>query len=139
MTDPLANLPASVRDLIAAIGYGPALALVNACGGRVIRVPTRESGDGALHALLLEVLGEEAMERLITAYRGEVISIARCVAAIRDARDQMIIAAYAEGTPVAMLARQERLTERQIWTILKRVPGEKVSGLATQAVQMGLF
>lgn len=133
------NLPRSVRDLIEAIGYGPAIALVNACGGRVIKVPTSARSDGAMRALLLEVLGEDATARLIAVYRGETIHIARCVAAMRDARDQRIIADYAEGTPVATLARRERLTERQIWTIMKRVPGEAVSGLASHAVQMELF
>jgi hypothetical protein len=132
------NLPASVQQMIDLLGVGPALALVRSFGGHVIKVPSRDRRDGRLRERLIEVMGEAPALLFIDHFSGETISIARCAAAARDERDLRIIAAYDAGKKVADLASEHVLTERQIWTILKRVPGEAVGGLG-QTPQLGLF
>lgn len=133
------NLPASVQQLIELVGVGPALALVRAFGGNVIKVPSRDRRDGRLRERLIEVMGEAPALLFIDRYSGETISIARCAAAARDERDREIIAAYDAGRTVAVLASEHILTERQIRTILKRVPGETVGVDLGQPQQATLF
>jgi hypothetical protein len=134
------NLPESVRELIDLIGLAPTLALVNAWGGQILHVPTGDNPNSKARRRLVSVLGESATQALIWNYPGQRLTIARCVAAMRDARDRQIIAAYGDGTPVARLAAENFLTDRQIRTIIKRSPGDSVAGLAPgQARQLGLF
>ncbi len=118
------NLPRSVREILALIGLAPALALVQAYGGCILRVPTGAHADGQVRARLIGLLGGDAADVFIAHYGGERLSIPRCAAALRDERDAMIIAAYTSGRAVPTLAREHALTERQIRNILKRVPGE---------------
>lgn len=134
------NLPASVQQLIELVGAGPALALVRAFGGNVIKVPSRDREEGRLRARLVEVMGGPAAALFIDRYSGETLSIARCAAAARDERDRAIIAAYDRGASVARLATEHLMTERQVRTILKRVPGEAGQFLvAGEALQSELF
>lgn len=135
------NLPASVRDLIAVMGLQPAVALVQAYGGRSLRVPTGAHADGQVLARLTGLLGGAAAQAFIAHYGGERLTIARCAAALRDERDAQIIADYTAGRSVPALAGEHALTERQIRSILKRVPGER-AGFARQGAderQLNLF
>jgi Mor family transcriptional regulator len=136
------NLPRSVRDIIDLVGLTPALALVRAYPGNIIKVPTGVVEDGKMRSRLIGIMGFDAAEKFIAHYGGERLTVPRCVDALRDERDQRIIAAYDGGQSVPALAVDNALTERQIRTILKRVPGETVNGLRPQAVddkQLGLF
>lgn len=121
--DQIDNLPTSVQDMIDLVGAGPALALVKAFGGNVIKVPSRTSREGRMRGRLVEIMGETAAILFIDRYSSEKLSIPRCAVAVRDNRDRGIIAAYDAGQSVAILARQELLTERQVRTILKRSLG----------------
>ena len=136
------NLPRSVRDLIDLVGVTPALALVRAYSGNVLKVPTGARADGQVRAQLIDIMGAEAADKFIACYGGERLPIARCQVALKDERDRQIIAAYDGGQSVPSLARERLLTERQIRTILKRVPGG-VSGPGFEPVaddrQLGLF
>lgn len=136
------NLPRLVRDIIDLVGHMPALALVQAYPGNIIKVPTGALESGAMRTRLIGIMGPEAAETFIATYAGERLTIPRCVQALRDERDRQIIADYDAGQSVPLLAGKYTLTERQIRTILKRVPGEVVSGLqpkATDDRQLGLF
>ncbi|WP_300335597.1 Mor transcription activator family protein [Accumulibacter sp.] len=134
------NLPASVRELIALIGLAPTLALVNVWGGQILHVPTGDNPNSKARRRLVAVIGDSATEALIWNYPGAKLTIARCVAAMRDERDRRIIAAYGAGTPVAQLVADHQLTDRRIRTIIKRSPGDSVAGLAPgQARQLALF
>lgn len=134
------HLPASVLELIQVIGIGPALALVRAYGGNVLKMPSRARRSGVLRTRLIEILGEAAALKLIDHYAGETLAIARCDRALRDERNRRIVADYDAGWPVAALATRERMTERQIRTILASVPGEAGdANFAAQLVQFRLF
>lgn len=136
------NLPKSVRDIIELVGLHPAMALVREFPGNIIKVPTGSVEDGKMRMRLIGLMGPEAADKFIATYGGERLAIPRCVEAMRDERDRQIIGDYDAGKPVSSLAFQFGLTERQIRTILKRVPGENVSGLHAQITddkQLGLF
>lgn len=136
------NLPKSVRDIVELVGLPAAIALVKAYGGIYLKVPVGRR-DGQTRALLIEIMGEEAALKFIAHYGGERISVPRCDAALRDERDRRIIADYDVNISAAAIAQRERLTERQVRNILKRVPVEGVKGLEEAemglGVQMGLF
>jgi hypothetical protein len=118
--DPITALPGSVRDMVHGLGMGPTMALVRAVGGTTLRVPTGARSDGILLCRLIEILGEAGARALVASHGGERLFVPRCAQALRDARDYRIIEAYSSGTPVQALARAHLLTERQIWSILKR-------------------
>lgn len=139
-TPPIDNLPASLRQIIDLVGLAPALALVQSFSGNVIQVPIGARPGGKMRERLSALMGEDAAEKMIAAYGGERLAIPRCVAALRDTRDRQIIADYDAGQPVAVLAGQNLLTERQIRTILKRSPRESAIGIdAGQVRQISLF
>ena len=137
------NLPRSVRDLIDLIGFTPAIALVNVYSGKILKVPTGAREDGQTRSRLIGIMGLEAADKFIAIYGGERLQVARCVKAMRAERNLRIINAYDEGVSVPSLAGEHLLTERQIRTILKRVPGDSVIGLnrmpAMDDRQLGLF
>lgn len=134
------NLPASVRQLISLIGLVPTLALINTFAGQILSIPVRDDPAGERRRRLVEVIGATATSALIANYPGQRLPIPRCVAAMRDARDRRIIAAYDRGASVAALTGEFWLTDRQIRTILKRCPGPVTPGLAPgSARQLGLF
>lgn len=126
-----AALPRSVREMVAHIGLPATMTIVRVYGGTVLRVPTGAVADGQRLLELTELLGTPVTCDLIAAYGGERISIPRCAQALRDIRDRRIIAAYDAGQSVNSLAREHTLTDRQIRTILKRCPGQPVSGMGS--------
>jgi hypothetical protein len=125
------SLPQSVRDIVDLVGFPAAMALVKAYGGVCInKVPVHGSGrPGAIRARLIELMGEEAAEKFIKTYSGERFPVARCEAALRDARDTEIIAKYDSGVSGVKLAIEYGMTERNVRTILKRIP-EGMEGAA---------
>ena len=136
------NLPKSVRNIVELVGLTPALALVSAYPGCGIKVPVGLRDDGVMCSRLIAIMGLEAAEKFIATYAGERMTIPRCVKALRDERDQRIISAYDAGRSVTSIAIASALTERQVRSILKRVPGKPVIGLAVPAVddrQLRLF
>ena len=127
---PIDNLPASVLQIIDLVGLAPALALVQAFAGNVIKIPVNSGLGGHMRERLVMIMGGQAADQLIAAYGGERLAIARCVKAMRDARDRQIIDDYDRGHPVSALTAKYLLTDRQIRTILKRSPGESAIALA---------
>lgn len=116
----LSSLPMSVREMVDHLGLSTALTIVRLYGGTTWRVPLGVREDGAVITRLKEHLGEDAAQRLVACYGGEHLTVARCAQALRDARDKNIQRDYDNGRPVSALSREYSLTERQVWTILKR-------------------
>lgn len=116
----LKSLPPSVRDMVDQLGLSTALAVVRLYGGTTWRVPLGVRENGVVFARLKEQLGDEAAQRLVACYGGERLTVPRCAQTLRDARDRKIQREYDNGRTVAELSREHALTERQMWTILKR-------------------
>lgn len=91
-------------------------------GGTILRLPVAWREHSPVRDALVELLGAAAAAALISAYPGHRLFIPRCAQALRDTRDETIIADYSAGVAVPSLARQHQLTERQIRSILKRCP-----------------
>jgi Mor family transcriptional regulator len=68
----------------------------------------------------LRVIGSTAARALLERYRGDRIYVAKLDYALRVTRNIEIASKYVAGTPVNQLARTYRLSERQIWNILKQ-------------------
>jgi Mor family transcriptional regulator len=132
----LAGLPQSMTQLVALIGLDAALALVNRWGGLTIEVP-RGLGSGRVIEELRAVLGTEAANTFMQTFGGEDFYIPRCAQLLRDARDLSIQADYDAGTAVAELARKHHLSERSVWTTLKR--DVRADARAVAAMQPSLF
>lgn len=120
VTPACSNLPESVRQLVEVLGIGPAMALVRAYGGTTVYVPARDRADGETARTLARIIGESLAGELINRYSGERLYVPRCADALRDWRAMQIQSAYDRGGRVADIARRHALSERQIWTILKR-------------------
>lgn len=113
-------LPASVRDLVDVVGMPAALAIVEARGGIRLCVPKRVTPDH----WLVDLIGVDALQALISVYSGEEIEVPRCYAALRAIRDQQIVAEAEAGASNAELARKHNYTERGIRKLRRRVEKE---------------
>jgi chemotaxis response regulator CheB len=120
-------LPESVQSLVEVIGLAATLKLVESHGGIRLWVPKRLEGAGGGQALI-DLIGQRAAEQLVHVFGGDVLSVPRCVRAIRHQRDAEIRRRRAEGEPVARLAREHGLTERQVFSILASNGGQAAQG-----------
>lgn len=156
--DSLANLdksylPAVAQELAEAVGLPKALRLVETLGGTTFPVPKRETKQGELRfAVLADVVGVEAAEVLVRRYGSTDLYIPKCAEAMRRLRDAAIIQEYdalirkdmngrkgiSGNEAVQRLARSHRLSDRQIFNILKREPVSTVNvGGAVQLKLLG--
>lgn len=110
-------LPGCMAEIVEAIGMASALRLVEALGGVDIWVPEQDH----LHHqhALVEIIGMEDARRLSLRYARERITLPRCVAAMRAARDAHIRQEYAGGISARRLALEHHLTERQVRNIVR--------------------
>lgn len=104
---------AEIRDLIGTEGM---LALVEHYGGCHVDVPAAWRPDHPL----TRILGHEAAVAFVQRFAATRPYIANLANARRVLRNIEISRRYEGGTPVSRLAREYRLSERQIWNILKR-------------------
>jgi len=109
-------LPPTAAQMVAVIGLEAVLALVEACGGARVYVPQPQAL-GVDHTLV-RALGLDAAERLAAHYGGDAITVPRCLAALRGARNRAIRERHAGGARPPSLARRFGLTERQVYAIL---------------------
>lgn len=114
-----ADLPASLREIVALIGLPAALTLVHHYGGVRLYLP-KEMDPGHV---LVRLLGHDAAMRLIT-YRaaGDYIEVPLAERAIRAARNRAIRARMQRGATAAAVARAFGMTERHVWRILDGAP-----------------
>lgn len=146
LEDMQALLPATVQEMIATIGLTPTMKLVAEYGGTTIKPPKGQDNNregAARFEELAEEIGHDNAQMLIKAYGGEDVYIPKCEKALRRLRNLHICADYdllcrelgGEGA-VMKLARKYKLSDKQVWIVLKRtdtsVPG-------ANPAQRGLF
>lgn len=117
----LEYLPDSIQEMINVIGLQATLLIVEERGGIRLCVPTKIKADN----WLTQLIGTEAMIKLVDYYCGEEIDIPRCASAIKAAQDQKIFEKLKAGVSQARLAREFGYTERGIRKLKKRL--EEVS------------
>jgi len=116
MTDNITkHLTIRAKELANVIGLEAALILVEKHGRTAIWVPKKAKED---HKFAL-LLGLEAFKKLCYYYGDTALEIDRCVAVMREARYQQIIA-DSENLSNRELARKYVTTERHIRTILSK-------------------
>lgn len=113
----LEYLPESIQEMIDVIGLQATLLIVEERGGIRLCVPTKVKSDN----WLTQLIGTEAMIKLVDYYSGEEIDIARCASAIKAAQDQKIFEKLKAGVSQAKLAREFGYTERGIRKLKKRL------------------
>lgn len=111
------DLPGSLEEIAEVIGREGALKLVDACGGTRIFVPRRLR----IQHKLVTWLGLEQARRLSHHFGGETLTVVRAAELLRRTRNREIVRRYDTGTGVRQLARDNALTERQIYAILSSV------------------
>lgn len=125
------SLPSSLRDMTDRLGLPVVSYLVEKLGGTTIPVPMRATVTGeARYRRLAEIIGNDIATALCREYAGVSLYIPNCRAAVMDARDAEIIAVrdelaksgVTEREIVERLARRYKLSDRQVWRILKRIP-----------------
>lgn len=121
------NLPKQIHDIAELCGFESALALVKHFGGTRLKVP-KGIMSGTTKAVLENIMGGDAAAKFMAVYGGEELAIAKCAAALRAERDQRIIDDYDAKMPIRALVAKYGLAERQLRTILGRVPGEALPG-----------
>lgn len=139
------HLPVVAQELAEAVGLPKALRLVETLGGTTFPVPKRETKQGELRfAVLADVVGVEAAEVLVRRYGSTDLYIPKCAEALRRLRDAAICREYdaliksvSGNEAVQRLARSHRLSDRQIFNILKREPVSTVN--VGGAVQLRLL
>ncbi|MCW3479716.1 DNA transposition protein [Neisseriaceae bacterium JH1-16] len=121
-------LPEMAQLIAELIGTSRALKLIEVWGGTTFPVSKNKRRDGQIRfEALAEVVGVEAANTLTRHFGGEVLSIPRCAAAMREVRDRMIRAEFDSETRehsaihvVSQLARKYQMTERWVWCVLKK-------------------
>lgn len=128
-------LPESVLSIITVIGLTETLELVRNLKGTTY--PLREGrtrNSEARLAYLEEIIGGQALEKLVIAMAPCDLFIPRCERAIMELRDRMIRRQFEEqlaaGAPAYEaandLALAYNMTDRQIWRIVKKIDRDTV-------------
>lgn len=125
-------LPETIQQIAALIGLPRTLELVAALGGTTFPVPKNQRRLGQIrYEALAEVIGVDGADALTRHFGGEILSIPKCEAALRELRDRAVRAEFDAITrehpavhAVMLLARKYRLTDRHIWRLLNRVDRE---------------
>lgn len=133
------ELPQTVQDMVATIGLQHTLIVVQALGGTTWRFAAGKGETGeAKRAALVDLVGEETEKLLHQHYARDELYLPRCAALLRKLRNMEIHQQFDRDIEngstardsVAGLARQHRLSDRQIWDILNQyVPVPEQQGL----------
>lgn len=110
------DLPPIVAEMRRLIGIRATLALVRAYGGQSLYVPEQYD---ETHPLT-RIVGHENAVALMQHFGRERIYVPQCRLALNVQRNIEISRRYEGGTSVRELAQEHGLSERQIWSILKR-------------------
>lgn len=115
-----AALPNTVQDLVRIVGYDAAFAIVKAFGGRSIVITKNIAGYPQMHHdALVAVIGAEAAAKLAAQYSGQMY-IPRCQTALTQVRWRAIQEDFDAGMKVNELVAKYSISNRQIFTILKK-------------------
>jgi len=116
----VSQLPPQVRELVRWIGLEQTYALLVERGGLPTYVPASPGAD----TILSEILEPEALERLCRELGGRTLDTPKADKIWRQVRDAAIREARAAGATHWALARQYRLSRRQIQNICNAQPEE---------------
>lgn len=123
------RLPRMVRDIADRLGLPAALELVEKLGGVTLPIPMRQSLRGETrYCFLVDKLGAELAGALCREYGGTDLYVPNCRqtlidernAALNRDRDELAKKGVSERKIVATLALQYRISDRNVWRILKR-------------------
>lgn len=121
-------LPDMARLIASLIGLPKALKLIEAWGGTTFPFSKNKRRDGQIrYEALAEVVGVDAANIMTRHFGGEVLAIPRCATALREVRDRVMRAEFDQLTrvhtavyAVNLLARKFQMTERNVWSVLKK-------------------
>lgn len=121
-------LPLTARRIVAVIGLPAFMMLIAKIPGVVFPVPKRGNRDGeARYEQLAEYIGPDAAAELCKHFGGVRLSVPVCRAAWRELRDRQLRADFDELTrensalhAASTIAVRYRLTDRMVWSILKK-------------------
>ncbi len=121
-------LPESARLLVDLIGLRYTMKLVEALGGTTFPVALRKSRQGEIrYEMLAEVVGVDAANILTRHFGGDMLYIPLCKVALRElfyrdvrAEFDTITREFSAIHAVASLASKHRMSDRQIWRVLKK-------------------
>jgi hypothetical protein len=107
-------LPAALRELARVLGDADALRLIGQHGGARVSVPTKARDD---HPLRM-ALGVEAFERLVAEYAGEMITLPKGDAYLRELRHDQVRQCREQGLKIDDIAEVTGYTRRHVINIL---------------------
>lgn len=123
------RLPRMVRDIAERLGLPAALELVEKLGGVTVPIPVRQSLRGeSRYRFLMDRLGTELAGALCREYGGTDLYVPNCRqtlidernAALNRNRDELAKKGVSERELVAILALKYKVSDRNVWRILKR-------------------
>ncbi|HWH86336.1 MAG TPA: Mor transcription activator family protein [Pseudomonas sp.] len=132
LSDVSERLPGHIRDLAEVIGLPASIRLVESMGGTTIQISTCRTHRGeAHHKLLVAVIGKRYATAIARHWPNQAMYIPRCAEALRAMRNLELSLRFeqetAAGQPsqvvVTQLALDYKLSDRHIWSILKRSGG----------------
>lgn len=135
MSEPLDDLPASVREIAEVIGRRAALRLVGrlpACragkegkaSSRVmLYVPKRLKAEHRLVA----ILGWDVASKLVAAFGGEIMQPANCRSVFARHRDEAILRMLEEGARPSMIASIMGVSRRHVHGLQRENPQEEMA------------
>ena len=125
--------------LFETIGLEAAKVLINAYGGKQIKIPDGSRRGGTFSTWLDEHLGLDAANSLRSVFGGEAITVPMLYDQMLAARNRNIVADYGVISMLEMV-RKYRLSQRQIRTILNSpLADEEFGECVKDDRQMGLF
>lgn len=135
-------LPESARLLVSLIGLRNTVKLVETLGGTSFPVALRKNRQGEIrYEMLAEVVGVDAANILTRHFGNDMLYIPLCKTALRElfyrevrAEFDRITQEFSALHAVATLASKYRMSDRQIWRVLKK---QDDAGNAPE--QQGLF
>jgi hypothetical protein len=110
------DLPAGLQELREMIGTTNTLNLVKHYGGLYLKVPSHFNDSHQL----VGIIGAAATLELIKRYAGTTVYIATAHTLLRVMRNIEISHRFESGESASKLARIYKMSERNIWNILKR-------------------
>jgi len=111
-----ADLPSSMQFVSDLIGLEPTLRLLEVYGGRNVYIPKKVRENHPI----AQVAGPEALEKLAAEFGGLALQFPMAAWAQAKARNR-VIRAKRTAASGSELARDFKLSERQIWKILGKV------------------
>ena len=120
----IADLPPLAQDLVALIGFGATIRLIDARPGLPTYVPKVASGSHFLSG----IMGMHVFTLLVRNYGGEMLTLPNCKFALTKIRHRNVIKLRAMGYSQTEVAALTGLTPRQIRNIESNLPQDDLNG-----------